>query len=151
MFYTGPGNPDPGRGDNGGMDVSVTKIRGGVGLAAEIVKAADIANNADGKTSRAELKGILDGEGYRKGHIMRRGTHALHSYAYRIAGSTNPGEKSIDVAARRTVNAIERAAAKDGKADVLSRDEFQTLSPTAKRLAQFSARYGESTLDELFF
>jgi hypothetical protein len=133
------------------MNVAMPKIRRGVSLAKEIVQAADVANNQDGKTTRAELRSILDAEGYEPGHPMRRGTISLFNAARDLAGGKAPTAKDLDRAAARSLRAIRDAAAQDGRPGHLSRSEFETLSPADRRAAHFAARYGDDTLDEYFF
>jgi hypothetical protein len=133
------------------MNVAMPKIRRGVALAKEIVQAADVANNQDGRITRAELRSILDAEGYEPGHPMRRGTMSLFNAARELAGGKAPTAKDVAQAAAQSRQAIRDAAGQDGQPGHLSRSEFETLSPADKRAARFAARYGDDTLDEYFF
>lgn len=133
------------------MNVAMPKIRRGVALAKEIVQAADVANDQDGRITRAELRSILDAEGYEPGHPMRRGTMSLFNAARTLAGWKAPTAKDVARAAAQSRQAIRAAAAQDGRPGRLSRSEFETLSPADQRAVRFAARYGNDTLDEYFF
>ncbi len=132
------------------MTVALSKIRTGIALASEIVQAADTARDGNGRTTRAELVSILDGEGYGKG-AMRRGTLALRADARVAAGNRAPEAKDVEAAAKQTLKAIAAAAAKDGKKGELSKDEFQTLTAREKAAVRFAQEYGDRSFDELFF
>jgi hypothetical protein len=130
------------------MNVAMPKVHRGVALAKENVGAADVANNQDGRTSRAELKQILDGEGYGKGDPMRRGTMAFFEKARKLAGGKAPTAKDLASAAKQADQAIARAAGKDGR---LSDRELKSLSTADRFVARFADRFGNDTLDEHFF
>lgn len=132
------------------MGTSIAKIRRGNQLATEIVQAAGMAND-DKRTSRVELEGILANEGYGARHPMNKATMSLYRHAAGVARGAVPTEADIATAARRQVRAIERAAARDGDGNDLSRSEFQTLSPRLQRAVLFARKYGDSTLDAHFF
>ena len=131
--------------------MKLSRVREGISLAQEVVGAADHANDNNGRTSRRELVGICDNEGYRGRHPMRLGSLALHREARRAAGGQDPGARAIARAGRSVFEEIRRAAAKSGRADTLEASEFEALGPSAKRLVEFSRKYAGGTIDAYFF
>jgi hypothetical protein len=131
--------------------IKLSKVRAGIALAKEVVKAADQATNNDGKTTRRELAGICDAEGYTGRHTMRSGTLALHAEARRAAGGTAPDARAINRAGRSVFEEVSKASARGGRADTLEASEYETLSAPAKRLVDFSRKYAGGTIDAFFF
>lgn len=136
--------------DNVGM-ISIAKAQGGAALMKELLEAADQSRNDNGKVHHAELNAMLRAEGYKTGSVIVDSPRAVHAYARKISQSPQPSIKVTNKAVDQTLKAIEKAAAKDGDATTLSKDEFETLKPTAKALVKFADKYGETSLDALFF
>jgi hypothetical protein len=136
--------------DNAVM-VRVSKVASGAALMKEILEAADVSHDSDDHVHRDELEQLLAGEGYRRG-TMVESTRRAHAYARKVAGGVDdPSVAHVGLALDRTLSAVKRAARKGADGHILTADQFETLSPTAKALVRFSVRYGDRSLDELFF
>lgn len=129
---------------------SISRIRSGAELLKEVLRAADVSRNDNGRVSGTELSGMLKGEGYRSGPIVNAPTR-IHRYAQKLSGEAAPKLSATDAAVDRALRAIERAAARDGNRRTLSADEYNSLSATAKAVVDFGRKYGDDTFDELFF
>src|SRR2546422_9439 len=105
--------------------VRMPTVLAGIALQKEILRAAELNQDNDGRVHEEELGKILAGEGYLSGQSIFDSATALHAYARRRAGGrSDPSVETTDAAADAVCGAIACAASRSGDPEELSDDEF---------------------------
>jgi hypothetical protein len=136
--------------------IGVGRITGAIALQRDIQKALGKNSRwSDGKPTRVhrrELDAELKAEGYRSGNVIADTTRAVHRFARRKdGGRIDPSFQAVDKALDVMQLIILRRAASDSRPGELSDAEYRVLPKDAKTLVRFARKYGNATIDELFF